>query len=590
MADPKLYTIAYDSGDNSMAILESINNGASWTKKAANLGMISSAMTTGGLQAYEDVLYFANYQTIGRILSNGTVQTKQIVTGDWCIGAIHVVDHDNIYVAIWERVKHWMYAYHIDGNWPNPGITGIGGAYLSYVYGIHTIYAVSPSDIYIAGYFSTGVGYDDCLAHYNGAGNLYYDPTLNDPIWTNRTAGGLGYYDGYVYVATYGYTYPPEQKRMAVWRGSAGSWTRLFEYTHTSSYMGDGNSYVCGNTMWIDPATGYIYLAQSRNSRRDILYWDGGSLTNPSDWHWSGPFSVYAMSSVIGALSGQSGSPIRLYSSLTYSTIGQNGRFCEFDGSTIADLGGLSNRDVFGICAMGDATPPVVQNRDPANTETDVLVESNFELEVIDPESGVDADSVIIQVKHGVGGSWIDVWKNDAEQTGYNVTKSVITDGFKYVVNPDSDFPYDTRIFVRVYAENGFEVSVDETKYFNTELPPMVITTVDPQMFDNSGGMQVTATGQFPTDQTIKIYFGISQSENDEPCYCGKGYQYECLSPDGTTLTFVTPPIDGTGDAYYFTFVLEDYSFSLGPYDVVEHNLNFKNLSIKKSLVRWLKA
>jgi hypothetical protein len=112
-----------------------------------------------------------------------------------------------------------------------------------------------------------------------------------------------------------------------------------------------------------------------------------------------------------------------------------------------------------------DITAPTLQNRDPSPAQTGVAASANVVLEIVDLGGlGVDAASVILTV----GGSI--AWTGDAQQAGFAVTKSVVTDGFRYEINPDTDFAELTAISVRVQADDlaASPNSVDTTYSFTT--------------------------------------------------------------------------------------------------------------------------
>lgn len=102
----------------------------------------------------------------------------------------------------------------------------------------------------------------------------------------------------------------------------------------------------------------------------------------------------------------------------------------------------------FGIVQIFDDVPPVLQNLNPANAATGVARNVNIVLELIDVGTGVDVNSVILTVEGVVA------WQNDTQQAGYTVTKTPITNGFEYSINPDVDLPESNSIQVDVFAQD----------------------------------------------------------------------------------------------------------------------------------------
>jgi phage tail-like protein len=81
-----------------------------------------------------------------------------------------------------------------------------------------------------------------------------------------------------------------------------------------------------------------------------------------------------------------------------------------------------------------DTEAPFLQNRAPAPSAPNVPINSNVTLEVVDVGYGVDVSSVVIRV------NGVLAWTGDFQQPGFAVTKSVVSGGFRYIINPDVDF------------------------------------------------------------------------------------------------------------------------------------------------------
>lgn len=87
-------------------------------------------------------------------------------------------------------------------------------------------------------------------------------------------------------------------------------------------------------------------------------------------------------------------------------------------------------------------------NRDPAPFETGVDPTADIIIEIISDGFGVDAAAVTLSVNGSLA------WTGDAQQSGFSVVKSAITDGFRYVINPDVPLPASTTIPMFLYAED----------------------------------------------------------------------------------------------------------------------------------------
>lgn len=95
-----------------------------------------------------------------------------------------------------------------------------------------------------------------------------------------------------------------------------------------------------------------------------------------------------------------------------------------------------------------DLTQPYLANQDPAPAETDVSAVKTLEVDVVDAGAGVAASTVIIQVAGNT------VWTGDAQVAPYVVTKSVVTGGFRYEIEPNSYWTPESTILVAIEADD----------------------------------------------------------------------------------------------------------------------------------------
>jgi hypothetical protein len=126
-------------------------------------------------------------------------------------------------------------------------------------------------------------------------------------------------------------------------------------------------------------------------------------------------------------------------------------------------MGGYGTQ--YGIASYGYediGAPPVLRNLDPQANETGVFRDENIILEVYDDITGVDEDSIIIRV------DGVTAWQNDTQQVGFSVAKTIISNGFRYEINPDDLLANYAWINIEVYAESFGSEVLDEIYQFQT--------------------------------------------------------------------------------------------------------------------------
>lgn len=82
----------------------------------------------------------------------------------------------------------------------------------------------------------------------------------------------------------------------------------------------------------------------------------------------------------------------------------------------------------------------------PQGRESLVPTDTNITLELWDFETGVDAASVVIKV------DGVPAWTGDAQQAGFSVTKTVLSGGIRYEINPDANFKVTAGTLLEVEA------------------------------------------------------------------------------------------------------------------------------------------
>lgn len=158
---------------------------------------------------------------------------------------------------------------------------------------------------------------------------------------------------------------------------------------------------------------------------------------------------------------------------------------------TVADLyafygmyGGLQEQSSSGVSP--DLTAPTLNAVDPTVSEANVPRDTTITLELTDTETGVNPGSVWLTVNGH------DAWKTGAAQPGYSVVKTDITDGFRYVIDPDDDFDSYENVTVGVTAADSgtipnvlvtsysFRTVDTEAPYLTAHVPAPGETTVSP--------------------------------------------------------------------------------------------------------------
>jgi hypothetical protein len=131
--------------------------------------------------------------------------------------------------------------------------------------------------------------------------------------------------------------------------------------------------------------------------------------------------------------------------------------------------------------AFASEPPPYIDNEDPGDGDTGVAIDKSPQFDLLDDDAGVDANETKIWIKEGAG-SFVLIWENDAQVgASYVVTKTPLSYGYQYSINPVSDFPNLTVIQIRGFGKDlsvgAYEV--DETWSFTTvsiPTPPYLIS------------------------------------------------------------------------------------------------------------------
>lgn len=124
---------------------------------------------------------------------------------------------------------------------------------------------------------------------------------------------------------------------------------------------------------------------------------------------------------------------------------------------------------------ISDLTPPVLQNRIPIANQINVPGATTVQVEVVDDGSLVVSASVELYV------NGVLAWQNDANQNGFVTVKTVVTNGFRYVITPPTDFAGGSTATIQVIAENQDTLELNTSyQFFMAETSPPLIVNIKP--------------------------------------------------------------------------------------------------------------
>jgi hypothetical protein len=133
------------------------------------------------------------------------------------------------------------------------------------------------------------------------------------------------------------------------------------------------------------------------------------------------------------------------------------------------------------VVAFASEEDPYITNQDPNNGDTGIAIDKSPQFDLLDDDSGIDATETKIWIKEGAG-SFVLIWDADAQVgASYVVTKTPLSLGYQYLINPVSDFSNSTVIQIRCYGVDlaPGAYTVDETWSFTTvsiPTPPYLIS------------------------------------------------------------------------------------------------------------------
>jgi len=341
--------------------------------------------------------------------------------------------------------------------WDNITIAGASGT-------LRSVFGTDADSVYVCGdsdlvYYYDGVTWDDISGSLPVSADWYgiYAAASDDAFMVSR-GGHVVRWDG------------------ATWSLVSSDATYPLNAVHGSTANNvfvvgdDGYSALWNGSIWEQKATSsadHINDVFVLNSTNAYYVDDNGKMRR---WNGSSWLSSALISEAVDLLGVYARTTTQVWA------VADDGSIYFYDGSSSSQTSGTTAplNDVFGPAP--DVTGPELQNLDPSSGQTGVPPNTDISFDIIDSGgSGIDELSVQITIDGRIA------WQDDTEQDGYTVTKSSVSGGFNYSINPDNDFSVGATVQVDVYAEdNGGPPNVLDTSYtFDIEGVP-IISNRDP--------------------------------------------------------------------------------------------------------------
>lgn len=356
---------------------------------------------------------------------------------------IHCIASDDIYVGVRAAPSSATgYVIHWNGSTWTTIIDGTGGSWFR----PYVIWSKSSTEVYIGGQKDFG---SPIIKKWNGS------------TASNSTTLTLGYTIGHLYGSADGTMFccGTDTPSYGIYRGIWDSFTldsiSSMECAATEGFAGWQDMYSYGGDAW---AFGTLY---NNGAIPYVAIYNGSSWT---ETQLKTANIVYAPVGVAGV----DDHVIAVYQGY----VSNNCRAFIWDGASWSeevlgvDGSNFTPTDAWAsaIPIAVDTDPPEWANLSPDDTDVNVPIDTTISIDIIDPGSGVDASTVDISVEG------VYAWHNDAEQTGFSVVKTTITDGFRYVITPDTSFSSFQTVDIDVYAEDLASTPnvLDDSYYFRT--------------------------------------------------------------------------------------------------------------------------
>lgn len=119
---------------------------------------------------------------------------------------------------------------------------------------------------------------------------------------------------------------------------------------------------------------------------------------------------------------------------------------------------------------------------------------------------------------------------------------------------------------------------------------PVAIDSLSPAIVGQDGGVELTLTGEFPSNTDLDVHLGLTGTVNDPKCYGGQGYGLNPQSEDGVTLTVYTPRFSpGEKGSGYITVAYNNETYVFGSLIVLgERVFLSKQFEFRKNFPRFM--
>jgi hypothetical protein len=351
--------------------------------------------------------------------------------------------------------------------------------YPTYIWTVHTF---SATDTWCASGSMAAGGY---IYHWDGA--AWTEHTASRPYGTQWQSSHASAPDNVVFCSG-----PGSNTRGVVRRWNGSTWDVLDLTSYLSAGVSDiTDVYVAGpDDIWVTVGSNGDYVDCG------IWYWNGSTWTkvfsplrgdsNTRRWKSiTGVGTDLVVAQTDDVAGTDKTSPIAIWNGSTWT---------EIDASAGA-IGTNHPISVRALYTSFDFQVPTITDKRPTSGDTDVAPYQPVFLEVTD-DVGVDAASVII--KH----NGKTAWSGDAEQEGFSVTKSSITNGYAYSVLPHTLPARGDKVTVDVYAEDTSANSATKTWSYSIGTEEYVLRlddfddgALDPALVVINGNGSVTEPG-----------------------------------------------------------------------------------------------
>lgn len=274
----------------------------------------------------------------------------------------------------------------------------------------------------------------------------------------------------------------------------------------------------------------------------------------------------------------------------TAKTIFSMGGYTEYSGSswgtTPTDPHSGSGYGLFIKYIEIIGIPPRLQNRDPAPDSIGNPRDTNVTLEIVD-SSGVDGATVEIAIEGSLA------WSGDTEQPGFSVVKTPMSDGYRYVINPDSDFSGGQTIDVDVdaydlapspnFLSTSYSFKIAEGPYLDNQDPAPGETGVSPRstiifdIKDDGYGIDGYSVNVLINDQLAWNHDSIQSGFSGTRSIIADGYHLE-ISQNTPDIGNISVGVNAKNNSGYMPLVAEYLLNESSPIDTSgndNHGINY---------------